>query len=67
MTNYERIKQMSIEEMAEKIFDCGNGREYCYGHCYYQDDNSCPNDGAQGCIQGVVKWLQSEEEENDKT
>ena len=41
MTNYEKIKAMSI----------------------YQYDDYCPDDGGKGCIQGVVKWLESEVEE----
>ena len=60
MTNFEKIKSLGLEEMAKAIFDCGNGREYCYGHCYFQNDDTCPNDGGQGCLQGVIKWLESE-------
>ena len=62
MTNYEKIKTMSVEEMAAYIFDLGNGREYCYGHCDYQYDDDCPNDGGKGCMRGVIKWLESEVE-----
>ena len=63
MNNYERIKAMSIEEMAECVFELGNGREYCYGHCAYQDKDDCPNDGGKDCINGVVKWLESKASE----
>ena len=53
MTNFERIKDMSIKEIASFICscsDCGNGR--CYGK------NSCkPGDGA---CNGLVKYLESE-------
>lgn len=53
MTNFERIKAMSVEEMAEllcKCSDCTNG--LCYGNdlCRY---------GQNGCL----KWLESEVEE----
>lgn len=61
MTNYEKIKSMNIEEIAAYIFGLGNGREYCYGHCAYQDNENCPNDGGGGCINGVIKWLETEE------
>ena len=61
MTNYERIKNMSVEEMADYIFDLGNEIEYCYGHCAYQDEDRCPM--GSGCIGGVIKWLESEVEE----
>ena len=63
MTNYEKIKTMSTAEMAEYIFDLGNGSEYCFGHCAYQYDDKCPKDGSKGCIRGVIKWLESEAEE----
>ena len=54
MTNYEKIKQMSIDDMArffDKIFDCHN----------------CPNDtyscGSNGnvCTKQIKEWLESEE------
>lgn len=60
MTNFEKIKQMGVKELAEYIFDLGNGREYCYGHCIHDHDENCPNDGRTGCISGVIKWLESE-------
>lgn len=62
MTNFEKIKALSKEEMARYIFDLGNGREYCYGHCAFQDNEDCPNEPKQ-CIFGVIKWLESEVEE----
>ena len=64
MTNFEAIRAMTVEELAEYIFDMGNGREYCYGHCAYQDmdRNDCPNDGGKGCLGGIIKWLESEAE-----
>lgn len=52
-TNYDRIKAMSIEEMAQLLCncsDCGNGR--CYGN-----DLCTQGDGA---CNGLVKWLESE-------
>lgn len=53
MTNYERIKSMNLEEMADyfnEIFDCHN----------------CPNDiflcESKGnvCIKYIKQWLESE-------
>jgi hypothetical protein len=47
---------MSDKELAEYIFDLGNGSEYCYGHCAYQDD--CPTElDHDTCIKGVIEWL----------
>ena len=53
MTNYDRIKAMSVEEMAQLLCncsDCGNGR--CYGN-----DLCTQGDGA---CNGLVKWLEQE-------
>lgn len=59
MTNYEKIKSMSKEELSEYIFDLGNGSEYCYGHCAFQNMENCPNKTEQ-CLIGVQKWLDME-------
>lgn len=51
-TNYERIKAMSIEEMAKLLCGCSDcTSELCYGKelCRY---------GQNGCL----KWLESEVE-----
>ena len=53
MTNYDRIKAMSVEELAQLLCncsDCGNGR--CYGN-----DLCTQGDGA---CNGLVKWLEQE-------
>ena len=62
LTNYDRIKNMTVEELAQYIFDLGNGSEYCYGHCAFQDDDPCPR--GRGCMVGVIKWLESEAEDD---
>ena len=53
MTNFDRIKRMTIEELASFLCacsDCGNGR--CYG------DGLCkPGDGT---CNGIIKYLKSE-------
>ena len=53
MTNCERIKAMSVQEMASLLCgcsDCGNDR--CYGNdlCTHGD----------GACNGLVKWLKQE-------
>ena len=56
MTNFEKIKNMSIEEMAKKIFDkVEEGCRYC-------SQRKCSPMG-QDCIGGIVEWLNSEVEE----
>lgn len=58
LSNADRIRAMSDEELAEYIFDLGNGSEYCYGHCVFQ--NNCTTRGLDNdtCIKGVIDWLQ---------
>jgi hypothetical protein len=56
MTNYEKIKAMSVEEMAELIDDspCNS--------CNYRQKgfSKCP----QECEEGIKEWLESEVEED---
>lgn len=56
-TNYEKIKSMSIVEMAEwlQMFSLDALCQFCCG-C----DDEC--DVEIECIKGVVKWLQQEAE-----
>lgn len=54
MTNFEKIKQMSVEELAEWLQDDING---CFC-CIYGRDFTCPNT----CISGISEWLEREVE-----
>lgn len=55
MTNYERIKQMSVEEMATFLQEVEYSRAF---------DGS----GAKWKSKGtVVNWLESKVDDNDKT
>ena len=55
MTNFERIKQMSVEEMAS--YFCIGGLPICPLHAPHCKDNKCPE-----CFK---KWLESEVRDND--
>lgn len=56
LTNADRIRAMTDEELAEYLYDRGNGYEYCYGICAYQDE--CSDFRSQEfCIEQIVKWL----------
>ena len=55
ITNYERIKNMSIDEMAEYL---SNRAGCCYCVYEFTECNS-----AVGCIQGITQWLSQEVEE----
>lgn len=57
MTNYEKIKNMTIEEMAECLQD---GINEC-DCCAYGLNFACPNT----CIYGIKKWLETEVQENE--
>jgi hypothetical protein len=62
MTNYERIKNMSVEELAQTLFNhqfghcsvCAFKNKECSGN--YFDDLSC--------IFGIKKWLLSASADN---
>lgn len=68
MTNYERIRNMSIEEMAEamnKSADDGLYNLSCQKYCAYTTNKRCNkfnNDGRGGCTDGIKQWLESEVE-----
>ena len=55
MTNFEKIKEMSLEEMAEQLEG-----ECCF--CKLVDGQSCNN---TECKQGASQWLKSEVETNE--
>lgn len=59
MTNYERIKNMSVEEMAtilERSADCEK-------MCAYTKDGKCDcAGGIDKCVIGVKQWLETEVE-----
>lgn len=63
MTNREVIQSMSDEELAEYLFYRGNGCEYCYGICAYQDECDQQTHAQEFCISEIVKWLNQENTE----
>lgn len=77
MTNFERIKTMTVEKLAEMmstVLTCG----YCpmYEVCLYETydeyedyfgaDDLMLSDTKKTCKQKLKKWLESEAEEDDK-
>lgn len=56
MTNYERIKAMSAEEMATELSASSFG---CL-RCAYSTDE-CWDDRNLNCKDGIIKWLNSDE------
>lgn len=63
MTRYERIKGMSVEEMAEKIIALGFTDDYCKSDCVAEKfDEFCTPDKEKQCC---IRWLnETEEKEN---
>lgn len=66
MTNFEKIKQMSVENMAEMLLDESEKHfTYC-NHCSHQSfyaPHCTSSDLRIDCIHAVKKWLESEVEE----
>ncbi len=66
MTNFEKIKQMSVENMAEMLLDESEKHfTYC-NHCSHQSFYAphCTSSNLRiDCIHAVKKWLESEVEE----
>lgn len=53
MTNFEKLKEMSLEEIVFKIIEIG-----CECECCFYDNYLCNGD----CAFGVKKWLEMSEE-----
>lgn len=56
MTNYEKFKNMSVDEMAKEINHIGNVP------CFPCNDRNCTGDSGSfiKCCKGIKKWLKSE-------
>ena len=65
MTNFEKIKSMSIDEMADSpmtIFACPYGASHASGPMKKQFSDSCFDDDCTACIK---HWLESEALESE--
>lgn len=63
MTNYDRIKAMSVEEMADLIYDVAD--KICFRNCSASTGNEfeCPcgeNLDISNCKNCMKQWLESE-------
>lgn len=59
MTNYERIKAMSVEELAELLNNHNDPCKFCV-RC---DEDYCRSEESGYCEEHIKKWLESEVEE----
>ena len=63
MNNYEKIKNMTLDEMAEWL--CANTCNYCIYHNSNDKNNKLPLYrclSTKYCKYGVKQWLQAESE-----
>ena len=61
MTNYERIKNMTVEEIAETI---NSTVDDCQKYCKFTKDGKCNAFGdCDVCVKGIELWLESEAQE----
>ena len=58
-TNYDRIRNMSIEEMADFMYEIN---ENCEKFCAFTKNGKCNsfNGDKQDCLIGIKIWLESE-------
>lgn len=56
MTNADRIRNMSDEEMAKFLSDCSD----C-ASCYLDEPSNCGTD--ETCAKAFLKWLKQPEED----
>lgn len=64
MTNYERIKNMSIDELANFLTVATNGCEYGCLYCNNYIDGECVANGHMyDYVKGCIEWLKSEAKE----
>lgn len=60
MTNFEKIKNMTIEEMAVQLSHFNECERFCK---YVNSRGRCACTGTLSqCFNGVLEWLESEEE-----
>ena len=63
ITNYERIKNMSLDEMARFLgADMGADSVAACSpdYCPYYNDENCTGKGPDRCVEAYAHWLESE-------
>lgn len=58
-TNFDRIKAMDAIDIAKALV---NKQIISCKYCVYNDNKNCPG-GRDGCIQGIMTWLERPVEE----
>ena len=69
-SNFERIKNMSLDEMA-RFFGADLGADSvaaCSAEfCPYYDDENCNGKGPDRCVEAYAHWLESEVTDDSET
>ena len=68
MNNFKRIKNMTVDEMAEFIDELSNSGEYTCSYCKFYNDYLEQDDDSDlqcnhTCVEGIKQWLLEECEE----
>lgn len=58
MTNADRIRAMTDEELADFMYDTATGNECCI--CGYKEGWHCKKESDKPCSDGVLTWLKAE-------
>lgn len=65
ITNYEKIKSLSVEEMEDFITDATNGYEYGCAYCANFVNGECSGNGDfHEYVNGCIEWLNSKYKKN---
>ena len=59
MTNADKIRSMSDEQLAAWLDDTDDQWDFCHNRCPYSDEFNCVA-GTQDCFNGRLMWLQQE-------
>lgn len=57
MTNYEKLKAMTPEEIPRIMHD--KAYDFC-SHCEYNNTDKCASIDVETCINNYLKWLNQE-------
>lgn len=63
MTNADRIRGMTDEQLAEWLDEHDDQWDFCHNKCPYFDGMDCTK-SAQSCKDGRLEWLKQEHKEN---
>lgn len=60
MTNADKIRSMTEKELAEWLDEHDDQEDFCNTRCPYYDGFDCVNLAPNSCVDGRLKWLKQE-------